>query len=285
MKYSVEDVLAGIVTYNPDITRLKENITKLLKQVQYIYIIDNGSSNISQIEKLILEEKKYIYLKKFERNLGIAKALKEIMNYSKEKNFKWVLSLDQDSIIEDGLVDRYIISSNLVECNNVGMFTCLIKDRNFEDKKYEEQDKKLIDVPYCITSAAFTNVDKYFKTSGYDVDFFIDAVDFDICYSLRDLGYRICRVNYVGLYHEVGQGENRCFLGKKIVVYHQKPFRIYYFARNLILMHKKHKRLYSFFRMIKSEVALLIRIILYEDSKKEKLDNFLKGIKDAKTYG
>ncbi len=281
MKYSIENVLAGIVTYNPDIERLKDNMTALLKQVKYVYIVDNGSNNILQIENLLLEKNGAILLKKFENNLGIAQALKEIMDYSKFQNFKWVLSLDQDSIVEEGLVEKYIEASNLSVCSDVGMFTCLVKDRNFNDTKYEEQDQNLLDVPYCITSAAFTNVEKYFKTDGYDVDFFIDAVDFDICYSLRDIGYRICRINHIGLYHEVGHGENRKFLGKSIVVYHQKPFRIYYYSRNMVAMHRKHKRLYSFVHMLKNEFALLTRVLLYEDDRKEKLKSLFHGIKDA----
>lgn len=285
MKYSIENVLAGIVTFNPDIERLKDNITELLKQVQYVYIVDNGSDNVSQIEKLIFENNRNVYLKKFEKNMGIAMGLKEIMSYSKDKKFKWVLSLDQDSIIEEGLVERYIVASNLPECIDVGMFTCLIKDRNFNDIKYEEQEKDLLEVPYCITSAAFTNVEKYYETDGYDVDFFIDAVDFDICYSLRDIGLKICRINYIGLYHEVGHGENRRFLGKNIVVYHQKPFRIYYYSRNMILMHRKHKKLYPFYRVLKSELALLVRIILYEDSKIKKIHCFVKGLNDVRKIG
>ena len=110
---------------------------------------------------------------------------------------------------------------------------------------------------------------------------FIDAVDFDICYSLRDKGYKIYRINYTGLYHEVGHGENKSFLGRKIVVYHQKPIRIYYFSRNMLLMHRKHKKLYTLRHMIKNELALLTRILLYEDHKKKKINAYFKGVRDA----
>ncbi len=281
MKYRLENVLAGIVTYNPDIRRLQENIEELLKQVKYVYVVDNGSQNVKEVETLINAHTGIIKLKKYENNKGIAQALKDIMEYSKDKDFKWVLSLDQDSIIENGLVNKYIEVCNLPECADVGMFTCLIKDRNFDDKKYEEQKQDLIEVSYCITSAAFTNVDKYFETDGYDPSFFIDAVDFDICYALQDIGYRICRINYTGLYHEVGHGENHHFLWKKIVVYHQKPFRIYYYSRNMVLMQKKHKKKYKFRRLIKNEMALFIRVLLYEDHKKDKIKAFFCGIGDA----
>ena len=280
MNYKIDDILAGIVTYNPDIKRLKQNVSELLKQVKFLYIVDNGSNNIEQIETLLSEICNInVKIKKFENNLGIAAALKEIMDYSKSSQYKWVLSLDQDSVIEPGLVNEYLRASNNPKYQDVGMFTCLIKDRNFQDKKYEEQNQEVQEVPYCITSAAFTNVEKYNDTSGYDTSFFIDAVDFDICYSLREKGYKVCRVNYTGLYHEVGHGENRRFLWKSIVVYHQNPIRIYYFARNLKFMHRKHRQLYPVHFLIKSELALFARILIYEDSKKEKIKSFWNGIR------
>lgn len=271
-------ILAGVVTYNPDIIRLKENINALSKQVNNILIIDNGSTNYSAICESFLEKVTFI---RNETNLGIAEALCQIMIYAKDNNYSWVITLDQDSVINPGLVSEYIIASEREDCKDVGMFTCLIKDRNFSDSRYENQNDTVIEVPYCITSASFTNVEKYFDTSGYDKSFFIDAVDFDICYSLRELGYKVCRINYIGLYHEVGHGENRRFLWKKLVVYHQKPFRIYYLARNTIRMNAKHKKLFPWYVMVKKELALFMKIVLYEDNRGEKIKSFFKGIKDS----
>lgn len=273
-------VLVGIVTYNPDIDRLKENIDAVKKQTNHILIVDNGSNNYNIFVKSFSGDIQFI---RNDKNEGIAMALSQIMEYSRENEYSWVLTLDQDSIIEPGLANEYIKYASNEAYTNVGMFTCLIKDRNFSDEKYEKQNRSIIEVPYCITSAAFTNVDKYFDTDGYDERFFIDAVDFDICYSLRERGYKIARINFTGLYHEVGHGENKRFLWKKIVIYHQKPFRIYYLARNIIWMHKKHNT-YGFMRMIKKEIVFCLRIILYEDCRKEKWNAFKKGIKDARYY-
>lgn len=275
----IDKILAGIVTYNPEISRLKENLVALLSQVNHIYIIDNGSTNLSEIYSLIefLKTDK-VKIESYGINKGIAKALKDIMIYSYKNRYEWVLSLDQDSVIEPELINEYIKAAYDANNKNVGIFTCLIKDRNFYDSQYEKQNEVYLDVPYCITSASFTNVEKYMKTDGYDETFFIDAVDFDICYSMREAGYFIRRINYIGLYHEVGHGVNRWFLWKKIVVYHQKPFRIYYYARNLKIMHKKHKKMYPYWKFFKTELALFMRIFLYENSKWKKIVAFKRGI-------
>ena len=282
---STENILAGIVTYNPEIVRLRENVTALSKQVRSLLIVDNGSENSAEIEQLFSKvENTDIRFIRNERNEGIAAALAQIMEWANENTYQWALTLDQDSVIEPGLVAEYLKIANDENYKNAAMLTCLIQDRNFKDEKYEIQDAAVIEVPYCITSAAFTNVEKYRETSGYDRNFFIDYVDFDLCYLLREAGYQILRINYNGLYHEVGHGENRQFLWKKIVVYHQKPFRIYYLTRNIVWMHEKHPETFGAMTMLRKLVALMIRILLYEDQKQEKLKSFWKGLCDAGEY-
>lgn len=279
---TIDSILAGVVTYEPDIERLEQNISELSKQVKYVMIVDNGSSNKDEIQKLI-KKFKHIDIECLfnDRNLGIAQALGTIMDYASKKGFEWVLTLDQDSVIKKDLINEYMSVAGKKENQDVAMFTCLIKDRNFVDRKYEYQKEWTKSVPYCITSAAFTNVEDYKMTSGYDERFFIDCVDFDICYLLREAGYRILRINYTGLIHEVGHGENRRFLWKKIVVYHQKPSRIYFLARNTVWMWKKHGSNYGLIVMLKKLVALYLRIFFYEDHKKDKFLNFWKGISDS----
>lgn len=272
--YKNRKILAGVVTYNPHLSRFKECIENILLQVEDVYIFDNGSKNIKEIKDLLSKYDDSVILYRNSENSGIATALARIMEYADKKHYEWVLTMDQDSLLQPGIVDVYqqVISKH----ENLGMLTCLIKDRNFSDPKNERQDTDEIEVEYAITSGALTSVIAYKETIGYDESFFIDCVDFDICYSLKEAGFRIVRVNYTGLLHEVGHGENRKFLWKSIVIYHEKPVRIYYLARNTKRLYKKHKT-YSFAKMLKKEAALLLRIVLYEDRRKEKLLNFWKG--------
>ena len=80
MKY-----IAGIVLYNPDLGRLKENIESICKQVDKVILIDNGSDNIREIEDLIKEYLNCILLKNGE-NMGIAYALNQILKYAYEND-------------------------------------------------------------------------------------------------------------------------------------------------------------------------------------------------------
>ncbi len=274
-KYLKDCVIAGIVTYNPDIERLQNNIEAVICQVDKIVIVDNGSSNIGFIKNVLPQN---VFLIELKHNEGIAKALSIIMDYAIEEGYLWVLTIDQDSIIRAGLVDRYLEYANRDENSNTGMFTCLIKDRNFRDVKHEKQIEEIKKIDSCITSGAFCNVNKYKCINGYDISFFIDCVDFDICYQLREAGFDVCRINYLGLLHEVGRGENRRFLFWVIVIYHHNEQRIYTLSRNLIYLWKKHSRIFGIERLIKKELSLIIRILFYEDRKMIKFKSFIRGI-------
>ena len=43
-------IIAGIVLYNPDICRLKENISAIRPQVDKIVLIENGSSDLAYLD-------------------------------------------------------------------------------------------------------------------------------------------------------------------------------------------------------------------------------------------
>ena len=52
----MNEVIAGIVTYNPDINRLCKNLDAIKNQVSCIVIVDNASINIEEIKNLIARE-------------------------------------------------------------------------------------------------------------------------------------------------------------------------------------------------------------------------------------
>ncbi|MGJ0684414.1 glycosyltransferase family 2 protein [Lactobacillus johnsonii] len=275
-------VLAGVVTYNPELSRLKENLATLVNQVDELYIFDNGSDNVAEIENLLDQYARKIVLHKEGKNAGIAFALKNIMKFAKECKFDWVLSVDQDSVLDSHLVDKYKTEISKHKNDDIGMLTCLIKDRNFEDASVEKQEEDVKEVPICITSAALTNVKNYFLTSGYDSELFIDLVDTDICLSLREKGFKILRINYLGIYHEIGHGVNKKILWKNVIVHNSNIFREYYMARNTIILQRKHPNVYSRKTMIKGLSLNFLIIVLFEKDKLKRLRNYFRGIQAGK---
>lgn len=269
-------ILIGIVAYNPDIIRLEENISAVAAEpADHILVFDNGSENIADIRNLLSKYNAELY--ENGSNAGIACALSFIMDYAKENNYDWVLTLDQDSVVISGLVSHYREFASRLE--NAALLSCGIRDRNFVEEELNSEN--CVEIDRCITSASLMNTQLYFKTSGYDKKMFIDYVDFDICYKLKEAGFKIYQIPFKGLLHEVGNGKNVSFLGKSYIVYNHSAFRKYYIARNSIYCSLNHP---EFDSPLKSTIRIcreMFFVLLYEEDKKNKLSKMFKGYVDG----
>jgi len=266
-------VLAGIVTYNPEMDRLQQNIGAIVSQVDFIVCVDNGSTNIEDIRKIVTSKIKLIELRE---NLGIAAALNQILLFAKSNNYDWFITLDQDSVCMQGLIENYLHYKNIV---NTGILACSIQDRNFEiaTNKIEEIEE----IEECITSASFCNTAALSEIGGFDEKMFIDSVDFDVCLNLRKHGYKIYKTGFVGILHEVGHGKNVKLLWKQRVVYNHSALRNYYMARNHIYMAKKYSKDISMIKTILKELESELLIFLYESEKLKKIRARHKGVLDG----
>ena len=108
--YVRQDILIGIVTYNPDISQLKSTIRKIPDDGFCCIIVDNSSGNLCSIRQLLDGN---VHMIENPNNYGIAKALNQIMEYGKDLGYEWVLLLDQDS---DYPFDKFRVMANM--CNN-----------------------------------------------------------------------------------------------------------------------------------------------------------------------
>ena len=86
------ETVAGVVFYNPDIERLKKNITAVAPQVDEV-VVDNSSSNIKDVQQLLCLYDN-VTVPNNKRNMGIAKALNQLFEYARIHSYEWVLTLD-----------------------------------------------------------------------------------------------------------------------------------------------------------------------------------------------
>lgn len=277
------NVVAGIVLFNPNIERLKENVSAISNQVSHIVMVNNGSSNYNEILSSFSENGKISFIDNKD-NKGIAFALKAIMDYASDNDFDWALTLDQDSVCESELMEAYssFICENTDIVESVGILTCNIVDRNFVIESGFAKDEKWKIISQAITSASLIRVKSYLNTDGFDSSLFIDSVDFDICINMRIHGYKIIRINYNGILHEVGNGFNVKLFGKTYATYNHSPFRQYYIARNHLYLAYKYPSEVKLTKEILKEIRFQLLILLYEDNKMEKLKARWRGIRDVK---
>lgn len=273
-------IAAGIVLFNPEINRLKENIESIINQVDLLILIDNYSDNQTDLNSLIKDYNQSLIIVKNKKNHGIAYALNQIVYYSEKEGYEWVLTLDQDSVAPYNLVDNY--KKWILYDENAGIFTVRIVDRNYAEETTNCIERSQLQyVEKCITSASLINIEKSAKIGHFDEDMFIDLVDFDYCIRMRDAGYKIIRLNNITLLHQLGNLKVSRILGKEIRLTNHSPIRNYYLARNTIYIAKKHPDYYKRKDTYKSIFKMIIKIVFFENQKIVKLKSVFRGVEDG----
>lgn len=265
----MDKIIAGIVLYNPEQVRLCENIKGIANQVDRIIFVDNGSDNLEEIEKLLPRNASLICN---EKNLGIATALNEILQYALDHDYDWVLTLDQDSVAAGDIVETY--RQLIADKVHLGMICCEIKDRNATLQREENQPKEDGYIEQCITSASMVNVKAWQEVGGFDDVMFIDSVDFDFCILLRKEGWKIFRTYKTHILHEVGHSKVIKIFGKEYLSLNHSPFRYYYIVRNTIYQGRKHS---SLFKSLLLTARAFWTVVRFESQKRQKVVRMLKG--------
>ncbi|KFI47467.1 glycosyltransferase family 2 protein [Bifidobacterium boum] len=285
-------ISAGIVTYNPDLVRLRENIESVKNQVEKIFIVDNASKNIQDIRSLSSEF--HITLYDFSENRGIAAALNKLVELSRDEGYGWMLLLDQDSVSTKGMVEKLSRHIDM----NVGIVSPNILDRNKEYKTKDYENKEVTRIKTAarksvITSGSLTNLHAWDKVGGFDENMFIDYVDYDFNERLLLNDYKILKVNAAELIHECGSAKrtwlwtprkesNGQWRLERFYSFGHSPKRCYYKARNRIYYSRKYWfDVWNKFEGIYQILPQVLLTILFEDRKSEKLAAFCRGIRDG----
>lgn len=264
-------IAAVIVCYNPLIERLQQNIKAICNQVSHIFIIDNNSSNINEYEKVL--EDKIISIIKLEKNRGLAYALNEGLKNCKSANFKWMITLDQDSVFDSYSVDL-LFSSVKDE------LTAIVAPRVIDLKACNKDINKGLTV---ITSGCLTNIDIVLKSGGYINKMFIDYIDHELCLRLISMGYSIIKNYDAILHHEIGSITRHKLLFLSCGTLNHHPDRHYFLFRNKIYVYKKYIKIFPKWVLndIRQSVKSLFLILIFEKEKKKNLKLIILGIKDG----
>lgn len=283
-----KNIAAVIVSYNPDnsITLLYNSIKE---QVGELIIIDNCSTE--ENSKKILEElSKEIKIIFNDKNLGVAAALNQAAEYAVKHNYKWLLTLDQDSEFLPYTYDKMLNSYEKMEGKNKIMILAPSYKQIFEksDDWKHYNDKKTINKKDIIwkqkilnlTSGSLIKTESFKYVGFFDETLFIEQVDNDFCYRLKKAGYKIRVAQNIYFLHKIGNAENKY----GIIVRNHLPMRKYYLARNTTIMIKRYffAAPYTTTRYFLGGTILgWTKILLFEKNKFEKIKSGLKGFFEA----
>lgn len=290
----IGSIAAGIVVYNPQKERFEKNICRLKEQVKDIYIFDNSESSVSEYEGVT-------YITEH-RNCGIAYALNQIMEKAKADGYKWLITMDQDSLIPDVMLDGF--KENIKTHEKIGIVCPQVIDKrraylHAEDTTIEEY------VDFCITSASCTSIEAWEKCGKFDEWMFIDLVDNDFCKRMTLSGYKILKLNKWILDQEFGKiipkgpKEQRFWISVSKILHNQNfakfsykkyvsPVRVYYTNRNIIYLNKKMKKYgtigyenYNCKGYLGYIISFMIPSILRAQDRGKVIRATFKGIKDG----
>src|SRR5215469_8072406 len=249
---SFPDVSVASVTsaYN-SAHELALHIDALLGQkrpLQEIVVVDNASTDGTGA--LLREHYPQVTVLRMPENAGTGGALAAGLAYAAlERRHDWIWMFDQDSLpAGDALEALFQQAQQLgTEANEVGMLAAFPVDKNKENSctpwlwrnRFVKPAAQLLTRPLLfadlvITSGSMVRRDVVEQIGFPRSDFFMDFVDYEYCLRVRSRGYKIAVITQALLYHEVGNARKiRFFLGRQHLWSQHRPFREYYYSRNL----------------------------------------------------
>ena len=244
----MKDIAAGIVIYNPDDTeRFIESLTSVLAKFSRVYLFDNSTEQV----RLPTFGPNVSYITEH-KNLGIAYALNRMMERAEQDGFQWLVTMDQDSILPDKILEAYrahIYDPDVaIICPQV-----IDKRRAYMMVKTEPREEFIEE---CITSGSCTSIEVWKKLGKFDEWLFIDLVDNEFCKRAVVSGYKILQLNSLVMNQEFGKiipksEKTQRFWLKVAKLLHNKnfakfsykkfvsPTRVYYTNRNIIYVNRK----------------------------------------------
>lgn len=264
---------------------VKENVGKIAKQVDMVFICDNSPyPNRMLFEPLEKEfAVQYIF---FGENLGLSRAFNRVLKDSVYgwKDHDYIFFFDQDSEIENQHTDRLIATYERVRkagCD-IGCLGPVYFNTSSGSVEVPRMKKPVLENTYAvsgiITSSMLCSYGNLREIGFWNEDVFLDLADWDLCWRLRKAGKLCCITEAVVLRHSVGKGE------KKIGPLRLRvgaPIREYYQIRDsLYLLRKEYTPMKYRVRFLAMVAVRSPLHVLFLEDKGERMHYILQGITD-----
>jgi rhamnosyltransferase len=231
-----EEVLAVVVSYN-GLQKIARTVEALRGQVDRTFIVDNGSGPESLTVLDGLEKDASISVHRLGENRGIGHALNLGVQRARAGGYGWILTMDQDSVVEAGFVQAYRAA---VEQDP--QRACLAPRIANGTKAGVPSGE----ITYTVTSGNMVRMDLFDHVGLYDEGFFIDCVDFDFCLRLRRSGFAIHRAADAVMHHQLGDEIDAPAFVRFCYARHP-PVRRYYMFRNFMYLAERYLWVFPMF--------------------------------------
>ena len=263
-------VLGIVVLYYPD-KFINKNIASYINGIDKLIIWQNTPNNPDIEFAKEFRSDKIVYAGVGE-NVGIGKALNYAIDYGIKHGYTHLMTMDQDSCFANDQFDQYI---KLVMANTDKAVVSFSSNTNLCDKSVETFS--YIDI--AITSGTIYKTAIFSKIGKFREDLFIDGIDTEFCFRIKDNGYKMVRHNHTYMDHKLGNVTSHPFLWGKLLSPNYSAQRTYYLTRNSLLikrMYPKHHLSEGHFKTILFWRPLCIAFV--EKDKLKKTKAFIIGL-------
>jgi len=289
----MKDIFAIIVTYNPDLPVLRDQL-RALEGLGGVILIDNCSNNVDGILALTKENFRIRFeIVRNTSNVGLAFAQNQGINKAREIGAEHVILFDQDSIPEPGMIEQLLASEKKIlmagqKVAAVGPVT-YDPDTNHEYpitryrgpliQRYFTQPHEIAEASFIIASGSLIRMEILDKVGGMLDPLFIDYIDVEWCYRVQSLGYRLYVAADARMSHRVGDKRVK-FFGRSISQH--SPLRRYYLTRNsLYVLRLPHIPFGYKLREVSLNFARFVAFLYFSNERRRYLKYVTKAVIDG----
>ncbi|MGH8212488.1 MAG: glycosyltransferase family 2 protein [Rhodanobacteraceae bacterium] len=232
-------------------TVLNAMLHRLLPQVGALVLVDNASDD-PVIGENCLRDRRITFMPQA-INLGLAAAFNRGIAWARERGFKYVLLLDQDSLpAESMVIELWRALTTLAPRARIAAVGPRFRDENerrdapfvrirfpFNRKLHCGDDcPERVRCDFLISSGTLIPLVALETIGGMDESLFIDNVDMDWCFRARAKGFLLYGVCTARMEHRLGDARRRLPGAPRGVIVHA-PRRLFFIMRNRLLLYRR----------------------------------------------
>lgn len=277
------EIMAVVVSFNGGQKTLR-TIDALRGQVDHVHVVDNSSDAVSVSILENLSRQPNVSVNWLNENKGIGHALNIGVRFARKHGYRWLLTMDQDSVAHKTMVSNMLqYLASVKSDQNVVSLTPFIQA--LETRIGDRSNRQ---VETAITSGNLVAMKLFEDIGMYSEDLFIDSVDFEFSLRLRKHGFCIHQVGSAQLEHNLGESTPGFGIFRCMTISCHSPLRRYYIMRNHLYLSASYFSTFPLF-IIKKTIFLFLLIMKIIFIEREKTSNmkmmmlggwhFMKGVK------
>lgn len=283
-------VHAVIVAYGPDIDALDTLVACLMRQVDVVWLIDNGGPGSDALHGRWLHQVRRV---DSGGNLGLASGYNRALSQARDAGAKYLLLLDQDSLPAEDMVAELLAGMRRLvgQGRKVAVVGPCYTDTKWATpvgfvqrcglalKSVDTRGHSEVVVNHLVSSGSLFAIDVFEQVGEFSEQLFIDYVDIEWCLRAAGMGFESFGIPSARMTHDLG---SRLVDGGKPALTLHEPVRQYYQYRNALWLMARpwagwHWRAIDARRLL----AKLVLLMLHAPDKGRHLGMILRGIGDA----